>query len=81
MGVAARQDNSYANKLRFLRGRISIASPQPNPKQALITPGVNNPESAYAVTVDGKLNLGYHQITAGGVDTINSICCAPSPPV
>lgn len=75
-GVGARQNNTYENKLRFLRGAIATQSPQPNPKQALVTPSIHNDEGAYSTVVDGRLLLGYHQITAGGLKEASKICCA-----
>ena len=76
----AKQDNSYENRLRFLRGKIARQSYQkPNTvPQALVTPGVQNYESAYMTVRDGRIFGSYKQISTGGVKQNNNICCTPS---
>jgi hypothetical protein len=78
-GPAAQQNNSYENRLRFIRGKIAVQNPQPNPPQALVTPGVQNYESAYATIVDGKLVAGYRSISSGGVQNPVGVCCGTPP--
>lgn len=77
-GVAAQQNNSYANRLRFIRGKIALQNNPSNAPQALVTPGVQNYESAYSTIVDGKLVNGYRSISSGGVENPVGVCCAPS---
>lgn len=78
--VAARQDTSYENRLRFLRGKIARLSYPPlnnQPPQALVTPGVQNYESAYMTVRDGKILATYRETNASGNLVVNSTCCAP----
>ena len=75
--VAARQDNSYENRLRFLRGKIARLSYPPNPPQALVTPGVQNYESAYMTVRDGKILATYKAISSGGQPVTPPGCCVP----
>jgi len=75
--VSARQNNSYENRLRFLRGKIARLQYKPNPPQALVTPGVQNYESAYMTVRDGKIWGSYRELTAGGTLVVNDTCCVP----
>jgi hypothetical protein len=88
-GVAAQQNNSYANRLRFIRGKIALQNnpafnprvgATPSPPQALVTPGVQNYESAYSTIVDGRLVSGYRSISSGGAQNPAGVCCATTPP-
>lgn len=75
MPVGASQDNSYVNRLRFLRGKIAVNSYDSTSPQPLVTPGVQNPHSAYATVVDGRLAAGYKATSAGGVSLPLGPCC------
>jgi hypothetical protein len=75
--LVAQQDNSYANRLRFKRGkiaRISYQKPFTVP-QALVTPGVQNYESAYMTVQDGRIFGTYRQINSAGNLVQNNTCC------
>ena len=78
--VCARQDNSYENRLRFLRGKIARLTYPTNPPQALVTPGVQNYESAYMTVRDGKILASYRQTNAAGELVVNATCCNPAAP-
>ncbi len=81
--MSARQDNSYENRLRFKRGKIALLNYPPinnQPPQALVTPGVQNYESAYMTVRDGKIQASYRQINAAGEVVVNNTCCSPSVP-
>jgi hypothetical protein len=75
--VLAKQDNSYANRLRFVRGKIARLQYRPSPPQALVTPGVQNYESAYMVVQDGRILGSYREISSGGLAKVNTECCPP----
>jgi hypothetical protein len=76
--VCARQDSSYENRLRFKRGKIARLQYKPDPPQALVTPGIQNYESAYMTVRDGKILGSYREITSGGELVQNTTCCVPS---
>lgn len=73
--LLAKQDNSYANRLRFLRGKIARLQYKPNPPQALVTPGVQNYESAYMTVRDGRILASYKSISSGGIPVPSPGCC------
>lgn len=75
--LLAKQDNSYENRLRFLRGKIARQSYPPNPPQALVTPGVQNYQSAYMTVRDGKILATYKSLSASGKEVPAPGCCPP----
>lgn len=77
--LMAKQDNSYENRLRFLRGKIARIQYQPSPPQALVTPGVQNYESAYMTVRDGKILATYKAISSGGIYITAPGCCKTIP--
>ena len=83
VGNSAKEDKSYANRLRFLRGKIAVQRYPPMPAQALATPGLQSPQSEYMTILDGRILATYKSISSGGnvVDPPGCCGCQPVCPV
>jgi len=70
--MSGNQDNSYANRLRFMRGKIAIQNPS---AISLITPGIQNPHSAFLTLLDGRINATYKAQAPDGTSIAAPGCC------
>ncbi len=72
------QDNSYAARLRFIRGKIAMRNPS---SVSLVSPGIQNPHSAFLTKLDGKLVATYKALTPSGEPITAPGCCSECRPV